>query len=402
MSTSILYHAFGLKGVKYNSTRYEAGVTVFEAEVTRQLERCAQCGWPWTVRKRGCRERQFRMPPMGKRPTFLRLRIWRVECERCGALRWPKLPFVKGKARHTIRFAQLALDLLRWMTISAVAEYLGVSWDLVKDLHKEHLQRKYKDCELSEVEYLGIDEFSVRKGYSYMSIFVDLASGRIVHAVEGKGMEAITPFLKVVRRRARRLKAIAMDMNTGYVAAVREQLPGVDIVFDRYHVAALMNRAIDDLRREQQSRLAQQERQMIKGSRFLLLSNYGKLEQDKLSRLRALLEANAPLFTIYTMKEQLRTFWEKRSMAEGLQFLQAWCQDAASSGIRQLERISKTLMAHSYGLLTYFYHRISSGLVEGINNKIKTLKRQAYGYRDMAYFKLRLYHLHCQEYSFAG
>jgi transposase len=106
---------------------------------------------------------------------------------------------------------------------------------------------KYEDPELSEVEYRGMDEFSIRKGRSYMSIFVDLASGRIVHGVEGKGVEAITPFLKVERRRARRLKAIAMDMNTGYVAAVREQLPKVDIVFDRYHVAALMTKLLPPL-----------------------------------------------------------------------------------------------------------------------------------------------------------
>jgi transposase len=342
------------------------------------------------------------MPPIGGRPTFLRLKIWRIECERCKALRWPRLPFVKGKARHTIRFARLALDLLHWMTISAVAEFLGVGWDLVKELHKQQLQRRYKDPGLGDVQYLGIDEFSIRKGHSYMTIFVDLETARIVHAVEGKGAQSIAPFLKIVRRRARRLKAIAMDMSTGYIAAVHEHLPGVDIVFDRYHVAALMNTAIDDLRREQQSRLAEQDRQVIKGSRFLLLSNYEKLEEDKQTRLNALLEANAPLFTIHRMKEQLRMFWDKSSMVAAIQFLDAWCADASKTGIRQLEKVSKTLTAHSYGLLSYFAHGITCGLVEGINNKIKTLKRQAYGFRDMAYFKLRLYHLHQQAYSFAG
>ncbi len=402
MSTSLLYHAFGLRGVKYTAMRYEAGATIFDAEVTSELERCGQCGWRWTNRKRGCHQREFRMPPIGKRPSFLRLKIWRIECQRCNALHWPRLPFVKGKARHTIRFALLALDLLRWMTISAVAEFLGVGWDLVKDLHKEQLKRKYRDPRLADVKYLGIDEFSIRKGHSYMTIFVDLETTRILHAVEGKGAQAIAPFLKVVRRRARGLKAIAMDMSTGYIAAVQEHLPDVDIVFDRYHVAALMNAAIDDLRREQHSKLAEEDRQVIKGSRFLLLSNYENLKEEKQTRLSLLLEANAPLFTIHSMKEQLRTFWEKPSLAEGLKFLEAWCADAASTGIRQLEKVSRALMAHSYGLLSYFSHGITCGLVEGINNKIKTLKRQAYGFRDMDYFKLRLYHLHNQAYSFAG
>lgn len=180
MSSSLLYHAFGLKGVKYKATRYETAATIFDAEVTSELERCAECGWRWTSRKRGCHQREL---------TFLRLRIWRIECERCGALRCPRLPFMKGKARHTIRFARLALDLLQWMTISAVAELLGVGWDLVKDLHKEHLHLRYKDPAPSQVEYLGIDEFSILKGHSYMSIFADLATGRIVHAIEGKGQK---------------------------------------------------------------------------------------------------------------------------------------------------------------------------------------------------------------------
>ena len=102
------------------------------------------------------------------------------------------------------------------------------------------------------------------------------------------------------------------------------------------------------------------------------------------------------------MKEQLREFWEKDSIEEAITFLDAWCTDAENSAIKPLKRIAKTLMHHSHGLLNYYFHRISCGLVEGINNKIKTLKRQAYGFRDMAYFKLRLYHLHSQAYSLTG
>ena len=104
----------------------------------------------------------------------------------------------------------------------------------------------------------------------------------------------------------------------------------------------------------------------------------------------------------HNVKEQLREFWQKDSIGEAVTFLDAWCKDAESSAIEPLKRIAKTLMKHSHGPLNYYYHRISSGLVEGINNKIKTLKRQAYGFRDMTYFKLRLYHLHSQAYSLTG
>jgi transposase len=402
MTTSLLYHAFGLKGVKYISTRYIHGSVVFHAEVTRTIERCPVCNSWKTHRKKGTKNRFLRMIPIGARPSFLDIKIWRIYCEDCQSLRWPKLPFAEGKKRHTKRFAQFAIDLLHWMTISGTAKVLSVGWDLIKDLHKAHLQRRYKSPPLKDLKYLGIDEFSIRKGHNYMSIFVDLETGRILHAVEGKSGNDIVPFLKVIKRRSRNLQAIAMDMSTGFISAVEEHLPFVPIVFDHYHVSALMNKGIEEVRREQQAQLDDEEGRYLKGSRFLLLKNYEKLDEEKQDRLQSLLEVNAPLFTIHTMKEQLREFWEKDSIEEAITFLDAWCTDAENSTVKPLKKIAKTLMHHSHGLLNYYFHRISCGLVEGINNKIKTLKRQAYGFRDMAYFKLRLYHLHSQAYSLTG
>lgn len=402
MSTSLLYHAFGLKGVKYNKTVYENGLTVFEAEVTKVIEKCPACKSPRTLRRKGTKQRVLRMVPIGRRPTFLRLQIWRLRCEKCGALRWPKLPFVEGKHRHTTRFAKFAIDLMHWMTVLGTATALEVGWDLIKSIHKENLQRRYKAPALRDLQYLGIDEFSIRKGHTYMSIFVDLQTGRILHAAEGKGAQAITPFLKIIKRRAPKLQAIAMDMSTGFICAVEEHLPLVPVVFDHYHVSALMNNGIEEVRRRQQAELDEKGMTVLKGSRFLLLKNYESLQKDKQHRLQNLLEANRPLFMMHSMKEQFREFWEKDSIKDAILFLDAWCTDAEKSGVKELKRIATTLMNHSHGLLNYYFHRISCGLVEGINNKIKTLKRQAYGFRDMTYFKLRLYHLHHQSYSLTG
>lgn len=402
MSTSLLYHAFGLKGVKYISTKYIDGSVVFHAEVTSSIEHCPECNSWKTHRKKGAKRRFIRMTPIGARPSFLDIKIWRIFCEDCQSLRWPKLPFTEGKKRHTRRLAQFAIDLLHWMTISGTAKVLNVGWDLIKDTHKKHLQSRYKSPPLKDLKYLGIDEFSIRKGHNYMSIFVDLQSGRILHAVEGRASQDIEPFLKVIRRRAHKLEAIAMDMSRSYISAVQEHLPLVPIVFDHYHISAMMNKGIEEVRREQQAQLDEEGEKLLKGTRFLLLKNYENLDEEKQDRLQSLLEVNAPLFTIHTMKEQLRQFWEKDSIEEAITFLDAWCMDAENSGIKPLKKIAKTLMHHSHGLLNYYFHRISCGLVEGINNKIKTLKRQAYGFRDMAYFKLRLYHLHSQAYSLTG
>ena len=402
MSTSLLYHAFGIKGVKYISTKYENGATLFHSEVSKSIECCPECKSRNTKRKKGMKVREFKMTPIGSREAFMRVKIWRLYCADCQSLRWPSLPFSEGKKRYTRRFAKFAIDLLHWMTISGTARLLNVGWDLIKDIHKDHLKRRYKSPPLEDLEYLGIDEFSLRKGHNYMTIFVDLKSGRIIHAVEGRSGENIATFLKRIKKRSPKLKAVAMDMSKSYISAVQEHLPLVPIVFDHYHISALMNNAIEDVRREQQAQIDQEGEKLIKGSRFLLLKNYENLSGEKQDRLNDLLRANEPLFIAHTMKEQLRQFWEKDTYFEAALFLDAWCTDAEKSGIKALKKVSKTLMQHSHGLLNYFFHPITSAQVEGINNKIKTLKRQAYGFRDMAYFKLRLYHLHSQAYSLTG
>ena len=401
MSTSILYHAFGLKGIEYRGTSFLADRVIFRAEMNKQVIRCPHCGCR-RITFKGRKRRWFQMGPIGRKKCLLDLVLHRAQCCECSALWWPTLPFMIGTHRFVRSFALTVLDLLKFGTIRSVAEFLGVGWDLIKNIHKERLQFLYRKIPLHKVEVVGIDEFSFKEGHHYMTVVTDLHTGRVLHAVEGKGKEDIRPFLKSLARRGKKLQAVAMDMSSAYFWAVRETLPGVKVVFDRFHVVSLMNQAIDELRRDHQAELDSLGQQTLKGSRFLLLHNYDSLEPDRKARLDALLSVNRPLFEIHSMKEQLRLFWEKADRKEAEQFLAVWCRDAMNSGIKALKKVGKTLAAYRTGLLNYFDHRITSGAVEGLINKIKTLKRQAYGFRDPEYFKLRLYHLHTQRYSLAG
>jgi len=216
-----------------------------------------------------------------------------------------------GTHRFVRSFALTVLDMLRFSTIRSVAEYLGVGWDLVKNIHKERLQFLYRKIPLHEVSTIGIDEFSFKEGHHYMTVVTDLDTGRVLHAVEGKGKEDIRPFLETLARKRQKLQAVAMDMSSAYFSAVRETLPCVDIVFDRFHIMALMNQAMDELRRDYQKELDVLGQQTLKGSRFLFLQNYDSLAPERKARLDALLQVNSPLFVIHSMKEQLRLFWEK-------------------------------------------------------------------------------------------
>lgn len=397
MSTSVLYHAFQIEGVKYNSTSYEGHDIIFHADIADTHLCCPNCK-SHDVFSKGQRKRRFHLPPLGRKQCFLNLQVHRLFCKSCHQLHWAHLSFMKGKSPMSRSFIRMALDLLSISTIKSVAEYLRVGWDSIKDLHKDKLQNLYGHISLKDLEYVSIDEFAIAKGHEYMTVFTDIRSGKIVHAVEGKDSDAVIPFLKKLNRKAINLKGIAMDMSPAFYSAVKQELPHVAIIFDHFHVMKMMNTVLDDIRKEQQKICGN----TLKGDRFLLLKNYDNLDVNGMERLNTLLAVNEPLFVAYTMKEQLRTFWEQKDRKSGEEFLKKWCLDASLTGIKPLMKIAKNLWRRSEGLLNYFDHRISNGKAEGINNKIKTLKRQAYGFRDMDYFKLRLYHLHEQRHQLAG
>ena len=310
------------------------------------------------------------------------------------------MPFVKKKKRITLSFERYVIELMRFATIEHVARFLGVSWGLIKNIHKTYLKKEYQNPNLGSIHYVGIDEFSIRKGHEYMTIFINLETGEIIHAVEGKSINSVTPFMLELKEKATQLKAIAMDMNAAYSSAAKTILPQIDVVFDRFHVIGLLNASIEVIRRDQQTRCNDAGLKVLKGCRFLLLSNYENLNLKKQNSLRCLLEANEPIALAHSMKEQIRLFWSKSTVKDGAKFLCWWIMDAIESEIRELQRVGRTFIRHGIDILNYFKHRITNGKTEGINNKIKTMKRQAYGFRDMDYFKLRLYNLHKAGYSF--
>lgn len=201
-----------------------------------------------------------------------------------------------------------------------------------------------------------------------------------------------------------------MDMSTSYRSAFEEYLPEIDIVFDRFHIMQIVNKAVDTVRKNQQKALDKEGVRTLKGGRFLPLWNFENLNPINQERLKAMLEANEPLFIIHSMKEQLRLLWNQPNEEKARIFLTDWVLEALTvvnehtptygkSVLAPLKKLAFTLMKHYRGILNYFRHFITNGKAEGINNKIKTLKRQAYGYRDIEYFKLRLLHLHRQKHQ---
>ena len=223
------------------------------------------------------------------------------------------------------------------MTLKDAANLLGVSWDTVKEIHTRHLEYHYAPPSLAGVDSIGIDEFAVRRGHVYKTIVVD-----------------------------------------------------------HFHVVKLMNEKLDEIRRIQYHMEKDiNKRKVLKGTRYLLLSNGVDIfDKEYKTRLDNALAMNKPLSQAYYLKEQLREIWTQVNKNNAEMVMLDWVKQAQESKVPQLVKMAATVMAHRTGILAWYDCHISTGKVEGINNKIKVLKRAAYGFRDERYFELRLYALH--------
>ena len=404
MSTSLLYHGFGVRGYRYVRTEYVDGGIVFWIDQDRRHWRCSACG-SRKVSPKGRKVRQFRCLPIGNRSVTIGFPIPRVKCHDCGRIRQVKVPFADTRRSYTKAFERYALDLSRRMTIRDVAEHLGVGWDMIKDIQQRDLKQRFSRPKLGKLRKMAIDEISVAKGQRYLTVVLDLESGRIVFVGENRDANALNPFWERLRRSRAKIEAVAMDMSAAYALAVTTHLPEAAIVLDRFHVVKLLNEKLTQLRREVYREVADGlQKEVLKGTRWLLLKNPENLDptRDEKQRLEEALQLNRPLATAYYLKEDLRQIWtqpDKRT-AEGV--LKDWISRAEASGIRILLRFARTLAIHRHQILAWYDHPISTGPLEGTNNKIKTLKRQAYGFRDHEFFKLKILAIHETRYALVG
>jgi len=407
MSTSLLYHAFGIRrGYKYTRTIYKGGSIIFVIEPKEHSLQCPLCSSPKVIRK-GRSWRMIRTVPIGKKPVFIRVAVQRVQCLCCDIIRQVKLPFVRQYRRCSRALERLVLTLSNHMTIQDVAAYLRIGWDLVKDIQKQHLKAKFDKPKLHKLKQIAIDEISIskKKKQRYLTIVYDLISGRVVFVGDGKGADALDPFWRRVKYAKAKIVAVATDMSPAYISAVHENLPKATLVFDHFHIVKLFNEKLSNLRRKLYHQLTEKEdKKLLKGTRWLLLKNPDNLndDRDESKRLQEALELNEPLATAYYLKEDLRQLWSFPTKQEAEEFFDSWLERAWSTGLKPIITVANTLASRRSGVLAWYDCQISTGPLEGINNKIKTMKRQAYGFRDLEFFKLKIKGIHLARYALVG
>ena len=316
----------------------------------------------------------------------------RLACPRCGP-RLESLSWLACHARVTARLAASVARLCQVTSVRHAAAFFGLNWKTVKAIDKASMERELGPVDLSGVEIIGMDEFAIQKGHRYATVVVDPTCKRVLWVGRGRGREDVRPFFELLGSRCAQIKAAVMDMNAGYAQEVRAQCPQAQIVYDLFHVLAKYAReVIDRVRVDAANRVRDDKprRKVIKTARWLLLRNPSSLSGDEPVRLKELLAANRSLLKVYLLKDELKQLWRYRREAWARKAWKTWRQRAMRSRLEPLKRFARNLEPHLEGIFSHTRWPLGTNLIEGINNKIKVIKRMAYGFRDDAYFFLKI------------
>jgi transposase len=338
-------------------------------------------------------QRRVRDLPVFEHRTVVVLPRVRVACRHCGP-RVELLRWLDPYARVTHRLGESVARLCKVASVLHVARHYGLNWKTVKELDKAYLTRELGPVDLDGLEVIGMDEFAIQKGHRYATVIVEPTRKRVLWIGRGRGREDIRPFFELLGpERCAKIKAAVMDMNTGYQLEVQHHCPNAAIVFDLFHVVAKYGREVIDrvrVDRANELRADRTSRRIVKGARWLLLKNRDSLRPGEDVELDELLAANHSLFVVYVLRDALKDLWAQRQTALAAKTWNSWYRKALRSGIEPLRRFAKALRPYLPGILSHCRYPLGTNLIEGINNKIKVIKRMAYGFRDDAYFFLKI------------
>lgn len=352
---------------------------------------CHECGATGPVHSHGLR-RIIRDLDFGPAQTFLQVEYRRVWCPRCQQAKVEQLSFADPSRRITHRLARAIYDLCKVMTVQDVADHFGLDPKTVKAVDQHFLQQEFGQTDYAGLSILAVDEIAVRKGHQYMTVVLDYLTGRVVWMGEGRSKETLDAFFAGMSAEQKQgIQAVAMDMWEPFINRVQHHCPQAQIVFDLFHLVKAFGEVIDEVRRDEvRKAVTHEDRQYIKGSRYVLLKNRQNLRPQERVRLRELLAANARISAVYMLKDQLKMIYHYRSRAWAKKALDQWCERAKEVDHPMMRRFIGRLRFFEYGILNHCDHAVGTSRLEGVNNKIKVIKRRAYGFHDPEYFALKV------------
>jgi len=377
----------------YNFKGFSFSEICKEISVLIQMKRNGKTGiCPVCNKKRRkaieIRERIIRDKNIAEEKCFIALKTYRIICKGCYR-GMEKLDFILPGERFTERFANYIFHLCEKMTLKDVAEMAMINWRTAKRIDKKKLQERFKNLDNINPTRIGVDEIAHEKGHKYLTIVRDIDAG-VIWVGEKRKKETLDQFFQELgKEKSLKITVAVMDMWDPFIKSIKENT-NAEIVFDKFHISKKINEAVDNIRKKEFAKADKEERINMKHKRFLILYRNKNLNKEQEKDLNELMELNKTLYEAYILKEQALNIFDRRQRNVALRKLENWKKNVHESKIKEFQKLLKTLEHYWYGIENYFTHRVTNVASEGYNNKINIIKRRAYGFKDIEYFKLKI------------
>lgn len=369
---------------------------------------CPKCGEPCT-KIHDTRPRLIRDAPFpGVTVVWLLVPIRRVRCK-CRCRRTETIPWIAHHEQCTNRFIALIQNQMRGVDASAtaVAAKHNLGWDAVRRFDKEQLEALFNDVNTQDLKIIAVDEIAIHKGQKYATVFINYETRQVFAVVKGKTQKAVESVFQMLVDRGLQdqIIAVACDMNAAYPNVVKKFLPKAEIVFDQFHVIQHLSAEVFKEARQVQAEEVEAEfgkksdqakaaRKILRTAAWDLVMPEHSLTPTIRERLEEIRKANNLMSTMLPLADMVRCIWHAWSqenaaemLAECIEAFEALAQD---HDLKKTAKFARMLNNHSFGILTAWKHRISTGPLEGVNTRAKLIKRIGYGYKSFEYFALKL------------
>ncbi len=358
----------------------DEAVIAHVARIGKRQLRCSHCRAACRRTHGRLKARTWRDLSLRDRPLKLNYQPFRVRCLRCQKVKVEKVPWAEPWSRVTMSLAAAVALLARKLTVVQIVQRV-----VAEGLK----QRRWK-----ALHVIGVDEVSRKRGHRYLTLVYDLERHRLVWIGEDRKKETLDAFFQWLnRRRARSIHSVCCDMWAPYAKSVHQHLPQATLVFDRFHLVRHLLDAVDEVRRSEVRRLSGSHKQLIKGTRFILLKNPWNLTDAQRDSLFDLTRINLRLVRAYLLKETFQLFWHYKRRFYAERFLRNWLWKASHSRLKPMKKFAQLVRSHIDGILAWTTLRISNGALEGFNNKVKLVSHRAFGFRTISHYIAAIYHV---------
>jgi transposase len=356
---------------------------------------CPECGVMMPVYDHAP-ERTWRHLDSCQFKTFLHARPPRVDCTEHG-VRQAHLPWADAKARFTLLFERLAIDVLRESDILGATRILRISWDEAWHILERAVERGLMAKKKRICPRIGVDEKSVGKGHTYITLVCDLNESTVEHIADDRKQTSLDSYFAGLSQEQREsIEAVAIDIWDPYIASLMTHVPQAEdkIVFDRYHLMTHMVKAVDEVRKKEHRTLQKRGDETLTGSKYLWLYSEENLPERHQERFSALKEMNLRTARAWAIKGSFRDLWSYTHRGWAYRHFKKWYFWATHSRLEPVIEEARMMHKYIHNILTYFAHPITNAVSEGLNSKIQTIKKMAYGFRNREHFKTAIY-FHC-------